>query len=470
MARVVGKKSGPPYLLIVFIFLFVIASAVAVMQYMDRDKLIKDREIAIAQLKVVAGDLPQTNEKFIADMRDMETRMKDPSKATCMFAEKEKQITDLANKIQIGAGYTEAIAKADEGIAKDKARSNEMRGLVAALENVYTQLDGKCKEANDLTTQLAAARAEAGENKDAVVQLNAKMSAEMTKKNQELEGVKKQRDEDLAKYRGEVQNIAAEFKKKTEEQDGAIAEKGNQLVAMAATIREKDAQINAQKEIIEKLKPKKLDFSGPKISGKILEVVDGTSLCYINLGSDNQVNPGLTFSVYGESAIADGDANNKGTIEVTVVSKNSSQCRIILQKKNNRIAAGNLIGNIAYNAQHKQLFVVEGAFDLRGDGKPTAQQAEDIKNMVVRAGGQVAKSLDYQADYLVLGEEPPRPPKPKDSADETANEIYKEQMKVYDRYQSIRKMAQEMGIPVLNANRFMSYIGQDLSRPPKADQ
>ena len=468
MARVVSKKSGPPYLLIIFVFLFVIASAVAVMQFMDHDKLVKEAQTLASQLKVVVGDLPQTNERFIADMRDTELRMKqDPAKTACMFAEKEKQITDLANKVQIGAGYTEAIAKADEAIAKDKARSNEMRGLTAALDNVYVQLDSKCKEANDLATQLAAARAEVNENKDAVTQLNAKMSAEMTKKNQELEGVKKQRDEDLQKYRSEVQGVAAEFKKKSEEQDGAIAEKGNQLVAMAATIREKDSQINAQKDIIEKLKPKKLDFSGPRIAGKIAQMVDATNLCYINLGSDNQITPGMTFSVYSESAIASGDANNKGTVEVAVVSKNTSQCRVILQKRDDRIVAGNLIGNIAFDAQHKQLFVVEGAFDLRGDGKPNAQQAEEIKNMVTRAGGKVAKTLDYQTDYLVLGEEPPRPPKPKDAADETAGEIYKEQMKVYDRYQTIRKMAQDMGIPILNANRFMAFIGLDTVKPPK---
>ena len=50
---------------------------------------------------------------------------------------------------------------------------------------------------------------------------------------------------------------------------------------------------------------------------------------------------------------------------------------------------------------------------------------------------------------------------------EKEKEIYKEQMKVYDRYQTIRKMAQDMGIPILNANRFMAFIGLDTVKPPK---
>ena len=38
MARVVSQRSGPPYLLIIFVFLFVVSTAIAVLVYLELDK------------------------------------------------------------------------------------------------------------------------------------------------------------------------------------------------------------------------------------------------------------------------------------------------------------------------------------------------------------------------------------------------------------------------------------------------
>ena len=51
MARAVQSRTGPPYLLITFVFLFLIAAALAVLGFMGADKAAedartKDREIS----------------------------------------------------------------------------------------------------------------------------------------------------------------------------------------------------------------------------------------------------------------------------------------------------------------------------------------------------------------------------------------------------------------------------------------
>jgi hypothetical protein len=109
--------------------------------------------------------------------------------------------------------------------------------------------------------------------------------------------------------------------------------------------------------------------------------------------------------------------------------------------------------------------VVEGLFDLRGQGKATMSGAEEVKSLIQRMGGKLAADVDYRADYLVVGDEPSKPPKPKDDADPTANAVYQEQLKVWDRFQAALKAAKDDKIPVLNANRFLELVGQSL--PPK---
>ena len=79
--------------------------------------------------------------------------------------------------------------------------------------------------------------------------------------------------------------------------------------------------------------------------------------------------------------------------------------------------------------------------------------------MIQRFGGKVAEELDVQTDYLVLGAEPAPPVKPKEEAPQPVWETYREQLKVYERYLNIKKMAEDLNVPILNTNRFLDFVG-----------
>ena len=77
-------------------------------------------------------------------------------------------------------------------------------------------------------------------------------------------------------------------------------------------------------------------------------------------------------------------------------------------------------------------------------------------------GGRVEKTVTVNTDFVVLGEPPEVPAKP------TLEEIgtYPNAQEKYDRaverlatYKQIQSQAESLSIPVLNADRFLSFIG-----------
>ena len=57
MARVVHRRSSPPYLLIVFVFLFLISTGLAIWKFVDEDRLNQDMLTKQAELDQMNKDL-----------------------------------------------------------------------------------------------------------------------------------------------------------------------------------------------------------------------------------------------------------------------------------------------------------------------------------------------------------------------------------------------------------------------------
>ena len=77
-------------------------------------------------------------------------------------------------------------------------------------------------------------------------------------------------------------------------------------------------------------------------------------------------------------------------------------------------------------------------------------------------GGKVADSVTVNTDYVILGMPPEVPSKP--TMQET--EKYPNAMEKYERtlqqaanYKDIQSQAQALSIPILNADRFLYFIG-----------
>ena len=106
--------------------------------------------------------------------------------------------------------------------------------------------------------------------------------------------------------------------------------------------------------------------------------------------------------------------------------------------------------------------MVAGDFDLTGDGVPEDDAVAKIRVLVEKWGGKVADTVTMNTDYVILGTLPVVPPKP--TMQDT--EKYPNAMEKYERavqqaagYKDIQSQAQALSIPILNADRFLYFIG-----------
>jgi len=435
MARVVqGRSSAPPYLLIVSVFLFLIATAFAVVFYTQFNDAGQKRDIALsASRNAAAKEVERAGEvcelaKFItgdeyqnADIafKDAVTEKADDkiyldvksSDRPGLAALVRRQFKALGDQ-----GSTLAQSQADSArlIDERKAQSNAMDKLRKDFETAQAAFGAKSK------------------------QFDESLLAEQKKYEDRLTEARQAWERDITRLEQDKTNQAQEIAKRDQE------------------LQERESAIVRLKQLLQSGKPKP-SFDVVKPDGKVLRVLDeGT--CYIDLSSRDGVQPGMTFRVFSRSASStDPNAPGKGSIEVRNATPNFSECHIVSQNNLDPIVAGDPVANIAFGKGASYVFVVEGLFDLRGTGKASEDGAKEIKDIVRRCGGKIKTDLDYDVDFLVLGEEPQRPQSPADNPQGAA--VYEAQMKAIEHYQKIKSQASGMPVHVLNVNRFLTLTG-----------
>jgi len=196
--------------------------------------------------------------------------------------------------------------------------------------------------------------------------------------------------------------------------------------------------------------------------GKVLLIDDQAKIVHVNLGGDDHVYGGLTFSVYDKGQPIPRDGKGKAEIEIYNVDKSVSAARIIRSEPKNPVVVDDIVANLVWNARKTNAFVVAGDFDLNGDGANDPDATEKIRGLVEKWGGKVADLISVNTDFVILGTPPDVPRKP--TLGET--EIYPNAMEKYDRaverlanYKLVQGQAQALSIPILNADRFLYFIG-----------
>jgi hypothetical protein len=453
MARLVGKRTGPPYLLVVFVFLFLVAGVVAFLMYQEMDTQRAGRDKAEKTNETLAGDI-KTDEDLKALMKEIQD---DPNNGPTVVANLRRQIRQLTAAINGAPAPTQVAMAASDAAVKLMDAPQGLAAEVRTVRDLLTQRNNTIKDKDGEITKLNADKAQMKAEKGAA---DANYVADLAKLGEERTALREQNAGNLARFEKELATAKDDFKKKTGELESIIAEKNNTIQDMTTKLRAAEVQIQTKDRQVQELTGKGKIIVEIKPAGKVMRVVGNASICYINIGTDDQASPGLTFAVYAEGGIGAGDPNNKASIEVTSVGKNTSECRIVTQKKDDPISVGDVIVNVAFSSGRTQAFVVEGVFDLHGEGKATSQGTEEVKNMITRFGGKVVQELDFKTDFVVLGEEPMKPPKPQAGSDATAEKVYSEKLKEWERYQAIRDAANNMKIPILNTNRFLAMVGQ----------
>jgi hypothetical protein len=445
MARVVQRRTSPPYLLIVLAFLFVAATTaffVVLLKWDDPDR-IKEKEKDLwakvatpderDRLKTSDGTTVVGNlQKQIRELTKAVTGHENSAFQDAISqSEKAKANVALASR---GSGFIDLLVQVQsEKLALQGERDRAMTDMEAAIRDKASVIEAQKTELTTFKTQEDALTAKLGDA------------------NTEKEKLQKENNSQITSIKEDNQKAIDGLNKEIEKATG-------QVTAAQKKLDELSAKYGILLKQFRDANKPPFDPEAPlaQAKGKVSEVVD--QVAYIDRGSKDRIVPGMTFSVFTPGTLTP-DAKPKAMLTVANVSANTSECKIKDAKTTNPVLSGDVIQNVVYDPQRVYTFVVMGDFDLHQAGKANHQSQDEVKDMIHRSGGKTADELTIRTDYLVLGEEPSRPPAL--AAEHTAQdeEVNAAQMKAYDEYSQAKRKAAELYITVLNANRFLNLMG-----------
>jgi hypothetical protein len=428
-------RSSPPYLLIVFVFLFLIATTLAVIAFTklgDRDKIVASQKKQVDNLKKSVGDrdnligamafkMSGTNtpaQAVLADAEDLQANLKLPDSRPLSGG----LIPDLKMLLQM---VQDAEKRAGDQAVDIKKINAELDAKNAKIAELIVQEETKLKEVQDQKVALTAAMKE---QQDA-------HQKQMDQLNETLEKVRS----DLEKQLQEKDAVIEKHLLDLQEKKTTISKLREQVETLLANLR------GGEQDIIN------------EPDGQIKKVALDSAVCYVNLGEKDKVRQGMTFAVYAPGATNKDDY--KAKIRVAQVSENFCECKIVEQRKDDPVQTDDNVANLAYHVVKTYVFVVKGEFDLHGGVRPSAVGTQEAEDIIRRAGGKIVPEVTVQTDYVVMGDRPSKPVKPADDAPASVWKAYQTRVERYNEFVDTEKAAASIKIPVLNANRFMTFMG-----------
>jgi hypothetical protein len=468
----IGKKStgdSTLYALIAFVALFIIAATAAVIYYL---KFEEQRGLADTAQKRMDGYASPAEVQKIGALVGAEQSGKSRLKATLDYLDQAIGLITPG-----AAGDTSAEVKVNEATTKVK----EMVAAVAKQNPELNDVDPNAallQVTEKLTAALQNTRTAETATREQLAELQNRfddaMKASMEKE-QALLAEKEKFQQQFEKVRAGYDELKGLLEKKTDEQVKDLygkldqertgrEETNKQLLKSQAELQ--TAQSRIQKILKESVwpiqPPPDTEVKAFEPDGKVILVDNQAKTVQINLGSNDRIYRGLTFAVYERGQPIPRDGKGKAEIEIYNVGDSFSAARIIRSDKKNPVVVDDIIANLIWDPKKANTFVVAGDFDLTGDGVPDDDAIAKIRRLVEKWGGKVADSVTVNTDYVILGTPPEVPQKP--TMQET--ERYPNAMEKYERllerqagYKQIQSQAQALSIPILNADRFLYFIG-----------
>jgi len=435
MAKQIGQQSTTMYLLILFVFLFLIGFVLAAVFYSQS----KDNQDLLTQ--------------------EQQRRAKDKGELDKL---KNEQVPALTQKITTATlAWDAALKEADEALKLAHAQAYANVGLVPAVKGLNDQVTGNLKRIKELEDRTQEHTDALAKKDGTIAKMKSDQDGEVAKLRQDLRDARTSLAAGLA-------DKDAQLQRAVEEKDAIIKQREQEKAVLA---QEKDTlTVELQKrdvlirDLQNKLRDEKRGMEPGKIAlrkpdGRIAKVLPDQQLIFIDLGDADNIKPGLPMAVYAKETGIPQTGEGKAKLVVVNVGPTTSECRIVEAPKDEPIVEGDLVANIVFDTSRVHDFVVEGEFDLYGEGRPDPLGSRRVRKLIEDYGGKLAETVSVDTDFVVMGEEPPRPPQPAADAPPADFRIYQDKMKKYNRYKQIQAVAITLQIPVLNTTRFLAFSG-----------
>lgn len=230
----------------------------------------------------------------------------------------------------------------------------------------------------------------------------------------------------------------------------------------------KDQEVASLIDQVQSLRQKIQDLQGPgldpdailrKADGKVLRAVPGSDVVYVSLGEADGLKVGMGFEVFSQVGDASG-ARGKASLEVSSLSEQTAECRVVRETYGDPIIAGDFIVNIIFERNRRPKFVVRGDFDPDYDGLVGPNGGRDqIAGLVHEWGGQVVDELDETTDFVVVGTSPYIPAlTPAQTTPVTVTQTEQRRLRNSE-FQELIAKARSMYIPVITQSQFLFLTG-----------
>jgi len=464
-----GKKqqsSTMLYTLIVFVGLFIAATAIAVIFYVKAEEHRKNADDLERQIRDLATSSERSRLGSIVG-----TKESGKSWLGQMVDNLDRAVTLIVGGVP---APTSAEVKVDDAGKKVKATLEPVKkyidimdpdktGLIQVIEDLKAKIDNAIETTAGLQKQFD----ELQQRYDADMKANFE-------KEQVLLAEKDKYEQQVMEIQQDYKDLEELLRKNTEEQVQSLFTQLNEerenlrttnqeLSKAQAQLNETEDLMKRAQEELRKIKPapdREVAASVP--DGEIILVDDQAKVVHLGIGSDDHAYRGLRFTVYDRSTSVTNSGEGKAEVEIFDIAKNHSAARIIRSEMNRPILAGDVVANLIWDSKKTNEFVVAGEFDLDNDGIIDYDAIDKIKALIEKWGGRVADEVSIDTDFVVLGKAPMvlRKPTPEEiEIDPTEMQRYNASLRRLERYKEVQSRAEALWLPIFKYERFLYFIG-----------
>ena len=471
MAQARTQSNAMLYALVTFVALFVVGIVGAVIFYVKSEEYRTQLEnnktetakIASPQEQGALGKIigkVESPKTYLGTLNEYYNKLASTITGT-VFADdisaevKFNDIKTQINKLNESLGEQDVSASVGpDGIALIKqitdlkAKLDEARAQMAALSTQQQQLQGEIKTVKE----------------------------EGGLKEQQLIAQIKQHQDNANEIQTQYDELKNQMAAAAEEQVGAVKK---QLEQKQDDLKNKEMQLTSAKEELSQTRqslkdaiaqleeihrPPDKNVAAYQRDAGILRVDLQNGLVFLDIGSENHVYRGLTFTIYDRNMPIPEDKKGKAEIEVFQVDPRVSVARVINPDIKNPIVKEDLVVNLIWDSKTSNRFVVIGDFDFNNDGRIDSDGTRRIQEMIERWGGIIEKNVNINTDFVVAGQAPrplPRPEQAQLDIDPTLQQKYADSLKAVEDYNAAMAKVGELSVPIFNKKQFLYLIGYD---------
>jgi len=474
-ARRRKQSNAMLYTLITFIGLLIVATAVAVIYYVkteeyrdiadqaksDLEEMTtpeqwRDRVKIVGKIPEILGRERKAAETYLGKM------VEHLDGTTSLIVGGVPETTSAETKVNnVNIKVGNALKSAQEHI--DIAEPNTT-GLVPIIRELTAELNNTINEKNAIQKDL----------NDQIAQFEITKRV-YSEREQIIQDEKNKLQQQVNTIRADYNDLQVLLEQSTEEQINILRKQLDEakanLKAVEGTLSKTQAELKMTEEMmklaqqeVRKIKPPPDHEALAHIAdGKIILIDDQAKVVHLNIGSNQHVYRGLTFTVYDRSGAIPEDGKGKAEIEVFDVEKTYSAARITKSETKSPILLGDIVANLIWNSDKTNAFVVAGDFDLDNDGNIDQNAIGKIKALIEKWGGRVDDTISIDTDFLVLGGQPlvptQQPTFEELELDPGAMQRYEALLQRLKHYNQLQSQAQALWIPVFRYERFLYFIG-----------